>query len=250
MRMMKYFAPLFALICIRFPAGVIVYYATSNICRIIQQDAMYRFDPKVKALVAAEVEEVEELTQEIDERERNRPGYTPPRGAKAAPSDSTPAKPAKADAPTGRSRFRDLLAQAAEQQKAQQDAKEAAKKADGGGGGGAKGGAGTKSGSSPGKAPSGNGNGSGSGSKGSTSAKGGGAKGSSTNGRNGPSGQGSSQSGQSGQSGQTGQSANPGQAGAVHRGPRARGACARSRRGGSTKKVHKRCGRNPAPPRN
>src|SRR5438270_1430970 len=125
MRMMKYLAPLFALFCIKFPAGVVVYYGTSNICRILQQDAMYRFDPKVKTLVAAEVEEVEELTHEIDERQKNRPGYTPPRGAKppAAPAPP-PTKPARgASAPTGRSRFRDLLAAAAEQQKAQQDAK-------------------------------------------------------------------------------------------------------------------------------
>jgi YidC/Oxa1 family membrane protein insertase len=128
MRMMKYFAPLFALICIRFPAGVIVYYATSNICRILQQDAMYRFDPKVKALVVQEVEEVEEMTQEIDERERNRPGYTPPRAAKA--DSPPPSKSAKADGSGGRSRFRDLLAAAAEQQRVQQEVKGAGKKGD------------------------------------------------------------------------------------------------------------------------
>lgn len=123
MRMMKYFAPLFALISIRFPVGVIVYYATSNICRIVQQDAMYRFDPKVKTLVNREVEEVEELTTEIDERERNRPGYTPPRGAKPAP-EAKGAISGRAtgrnqpDRGGGRSRFRDLLAQAAQQAEA------------------------------------------------------------------------------------------------------------------------------------
>ena len=120
MRMMKYFAPLFALICIRFPAGVIVYYATSNICRILQQDAMYRFDPKVKALVVQEVAEVEEMTQEIDDRDRNRPGYTPPRGAK--PNPASPAK-SKSDGAGGRGRFRDLLQAAAEQQRVQQETK-------------------------------------------------------------------------------------------------------------------------------
>ena len=126
MRMMKYLAPLFALICIRFPAGVVVYYAVSNICRILQQDAMYRFDPKVKALVAQEVAEVEVLTHDIDEREKQRPGYTAPRGAKPEPAKGSAPKgvPAKGAAPqAGRSRFRDLLAQAAEQQKLQQDAK-------------------------------------------------------------------------------------------------------------------------------
>lgn len=158
MRMMKYLAPLFALFCIRFPAGVVVYYATSNICRIAQQDLMYRFDPKVKALVAQEVIEVEEITQEIDEGKR-RPGYTPPRSAKAATATAAQSQP------SGRSRFRDLLAAAAEQQKAQQESKAArgnggnqapARSANGtrGGGGGSGGGsggpkaAGTRGGSS------------------------------------------------------------------------------------------------------
>ena len=123
MKMMKYLAPLFALICIRFPAGVIVYYTTSNICRIVQQDAMYRFDPKVKTLVAQEVVEVEELTHEIDEREKQRPGYTPPRSARQQPETGGRAAKGQQPAPSGRSRFRDLLAAAAEQQRSQQEAK-------------------------------------------------------------------------------------------------------------------------------
>ena len=121
MRMMKFLAPLFALICIKFPAGVVVYYATSNLCRILQQDAMYRFDPKVKALVTQEVAEVEELTHEIDERAKQRPGYTPPRGPKPEPAKGSSGRGAAPE--TGRSRFRDLLAQAAEQQRIQQEAK-------------------------------------------------------------------------------------------------------------------------------
>jgi YidC/Oxa1 family membrane protein insertase len=131
MRMMKYLAPLFALICIRFPAGVIVYYATSNICRILQQDAMYRFDPRVKALVVAEVAEVEVMTHDIDEGRKRGPGYTPPRSARPAPDKPAPAKPsgaaAKGAGGGGRSRFRDLLSAAAEQAQAQQEAKAAAK---------------------------------------------------------------------------------------------------------------------------
>jgi YidC/Oxa1 family membrane protein insertase len=164
MKMMKYLAPMFALISIRFPAGVIVYYATSNICRIIQQDAMYRFDPRVKALVAQEVVEVEELTQEIDEREKQRPGYTPPRsarqgGAKPAGSPAGGDRPAKGQPQpqaTGSSRFRNLLAAAAEQQRAQQEAKAAGRGdtgrangngTDGRGGGGRGGGGGGGAGS-------------------------------------------------------------------------------------------------------
>ena len=72
MRMMKYLPLAFTVIFIRFPAGVLLYYATSNICRIVQQDLMYRFDPKVKALVAQEVIEVEELTEEIDQQQADR----------------------------------------------------------------------------------------------------------------------------------------------------------------------------------
>ena len=135
MRMMKYLAPAFALICIKFPAGVVVYYATSNLCRILQQDAMYRFDPKVKALVSQEVAEVEELTHEIDEREKQRPGYTPPRGSKPEPAKGSPGK--SAPPATGRSRFRDLLAQAAEQQRLQQDTKRTGTNGSSSGSGGA-----------------------------------------------------------------------------------------------------------------
>jgi YidC/Oxa1 family membrane protein insertase len=125
MKMMKYLGPLFALICIRFPAGVILYYTMSNICRIIQQDAMYRFDPKVKALVASEVAEVEEITQEIDDREVQRKGYTPPRGAKPDPSPKAPppARQSKPPAKSGRSRFADMLAAAQEEQRRKQQEK-------------------------------------------------------------------------------------------------------------------------------
>ena len=164
MRMMKYLSPLFALICIRFPAGVIVYYAASNICRIIQQDAMYRFDPKVKVLVAQEVIEVEEITQEIDEGKR-RPGYTPPRGAKPAADQDRGAPASKsgrqAAQPGGRSRFRDLLAAAAEQQKTQQTAK--APRSNGGGNGSAKSPTGSSNGTARGGGSGGGGGGGGSG---------------------------------------------------------------------------------------
>lgn len=120
MRMMKYLPLLFVVFTARFPAGVVLYYVMSNISRIVQQDAMYRFDPKVKALVAKEVIEVEEITRDIDDQKKdrtNRPGYTPPRGAKPT-GGAAPAAPGG-----GRSRFRDLLTAAAEQQKAQQDTK-------------------------------------------------------------------------------------------------------------------------------
>ncbi|MBO0730405.1 MAG: membrane protein insertase YidC, partial [Acidimicrobiaceae bacterium] len=66
-RIMKFLPLIFGLFCIRFPAGVVLYYAMSNVCRIIQQALMYRYDPKVKALVAEEVSEVEAKTRDIDD---------------------------------------------------------------------------------------------------------------------------------------------------------------------------------------
>lgn len=95
MKMMKYIPIVFGLICIRFPAGVILYYAMSNLCRIAQQVLMYRYDPKVKALVVRGIDEVEAKTREIDQ-------------SNAAKKKG----PAKADPPAGRPRLRELLANA------------------------------------------------------------------------------------------------------------------------------------------
>jgi YidC/Oxa1 family membrane protein insertase len=143
MRMMKYLPVLFVVFTARFPAGVLLYYSMSNVCRIIQQDAMYRFDPKVKALVAKEVEEVEEITEEIDRDDGSGgrrggsargPGGGGSGGSSGSsgsagagggrrggvPEASPPPKPAG-----GRSRFRDMLAAAADQQQNQQEAKNA-----------------------------------------------------------------------------------------------------------------------------
>lgn len=126
MRMMKFLPLIFVVFCIKFPAGVILYYAMSNVCRIVQQDLMYRFDPRVKALVVQEVQEVEAMTHEIDERDaakRRSPGYTPPRGAAKTGPDDRKAGGGKSGG--GRMKFRDLLAQAAEQQRKAQETRQA-----------------------------------------------------------------------------------------------------------------------------
>lgn len=68
-QMMKFIPIFFGVISIRFPAGVVLYWTVSNMIRILQQWAMYKYDPKVKALVAADVQEVEAKTREIDEKE-------------------------------------------------------------------------------------------------------------------------------------------------------------------------------------
>jgi YidC/Oxa1 family membrane protein insertase len=96
MKMMKFLPIVFGVICIRFPAGVVLYYAMSNLCRIGQQWAMYRFDPKVKALVTTEVNEVEAKTRDLDRAA----------GTRRSQTDT-------GDGPVGgRPRFRDLLANA------------------------------------------------------------------------------------------------------------------------------------------
>jgi YidC/Oxa1 family membrane protein insertase len=124
MRLMKYLPLLFVIFFIRFPAGVLLYYAMSNVCRIVQQDAMYRFDPRVETLVTQEVQEVEANTLEIDERQAGRGKGGPAKTTGSAAANPKPgagsAKPSatsKSGGPTpGRSRFRDLLAAATEQQ--------------------------------------------------------------------------------------------------------------------------------------
>jgi YidC/Oxa1 family membrane protein insertase len=112
MRVMKFLPLIFVVFCINFPAGVVLYYSMSNVCRIIQQDLMYRFDPKVKALVAEEVREVEAITRDIDERPDRARGQV---GLQATPKGG--------DGGGKRTRFRDLLAAAAEQQQKAQDSK-------------------------------------------------------------------------------------------------------------------------------
>lgn len=69
MKMMKYIPIVFGIICVRFPAGLVLYYAVSSLFRLGQQYAMYSFDPKVKALATKRAGAVEARTREIDEEE-------------------------------------------------------------------------------------------------------------------------------------------------------------------------------------
>ena len=87
--MMKFIPLFFGLISLNFPAGVVLYWTVSNFIRVGQQWALYRYDPKVKALVTKDVKEIEAKTREIEATHK--------------------AKPAN-----GKSRFRDLLSNAAE----------------------------------------------------------------------------------------------------------------------------------------
>jgi YidC/Oxa1 family membrane protein insertase len=108
MRLMKYLPLFFVVIFARLPAGVLVYYAMSNVARIVQQDLMYRFDPKVKALVTQEVQEVEALTHEIDDAGSASSSRRPRSGGTSQPGSSGPT--------VAKGRFQRLLATAREEQ--------------------------------------------------------------------------------------------------------------------------------------
>ncbi len=89
MRFMKYLPLVFGVIFIRFPAGVILYYAASSVCRIIQQTLMYRFDPQVKRLAAKDIQEVETEVEELERGGRRSQGRQAPPvqgGATESPS--------------------------------------------------------------------------------------------------------------------------------------------------------------------
>ena len=99
--MMKFIPLFFGLISVRFPAGVVIYWTVSNLIRIGQQWAMYRYDPKVKALVAKDIKEIEAKTREIDAEDKK-------------PNPVGRSRPEGRPGPAGRSRIRDLLSNAAE----------------------------------------------------------------------------------------------------------------------------------------
>ena len=64
--MQKFFPIIFLVIYIRIPAAVVLYFLVSNLLRIAQQGAMWRWDPKLVAEVSAEIHEVEAKTKVID----------------------------------------------------------------------------------------------------------------------------------------------------------------------------------------
>ncbi len=105
MRFMKYLPILFGIIFIRFPAGVILYYAASSILRVFQQTLMYRFDPAVRRLTAKDITSVEKEIVEIDAR-RGAPNGS---GASGGSPVSAPRSPAVGARGSG-SRLRDALA--------------------------------------------------------------------------------------------------------------------------------------------
>ena len=96
MRIMRFFPIIFGLVCIRLPSGLVLYYSVSALFRVGQQWLMYRFDPKVKALVARDDRDIDILEARLEEVERKpKPLARAARGElPAKPSPSTKAKPA------------------------------------------------------------------------------------------------------------------------------------------------------------
>src|SRR3954462_3416594 len=68
--MQKFFPIIFLFIYINIPAAVVLYFLVSNLLRIAQQGAMWRWDPRLAAEVSAEVREVEAKTKVIDTQAR------------------------------------------------------------------------------------------------------------------------------------------------------------------------------------
>jgi len=68
--MQKIFPLVFLVIYVRIPAAVVMYFLVSNVLRIAQQGAMWRWDPKLVAEVASDVRQVEAKTDAIEARSR------------------------------------------------------------------------------------------------------------------------------------------------------------------------------------
>ena len=66
LQFMRFFPVVFGLLCLRFPSGLVLYYAVTALFRVGQQWMMYRYDPKVKALVARDDREIEELEAQLE----------------------------------------------------------------------------------------------------------------------------------------------------------------------------------------
>ena len=89
MQMMRFFPIVFGLLCVRFPSALVLYYAVSSLFRVGQQQAMYRFDPKVKALVARDERDLE-VTEAVLERAEHKPSKSAPLRAAPQRQSSAP----------------------------------------------------------------------------------------------------------------------------------------------------------------
>ncbi|MGC8627482.1 MAG: YidC/Oxa1 family membrane protein insertase [Acidimicrobiales bacterium] len=90
LKFMRLFPILFGIISIRFASALVLYYAVSALFRVGQQWAMYRFDPKVKALVAEDIGVVEARFSEIEHQPPKALPQTRRNGAARSSQDRLP----------------------------------------------------------------------------------------------------------------------------------------------------------------
>src|SRR5437764_7848321 len=96
----KLFPIIFLFIYIRIPAAVVVYFLVSNLLRIAQQGAMWKWDPKLVAEVAIDKREIEDKTRSIEAKSKQVPAKSkgggnrknPPPPAKSPPAKTPPRK--------------------------------------------------------------------------------------------------------------------------------------------------------------
>jgi YidC/Oxa1 family membrane protein insertase len=102
MQLMRFFPVVFGLICIRLPSGLVLYYAVSALFRVGQQLCMYRYDPKVKALVARDDRDMDVMEAKFDEADGPPKSKTsrPPSQKSPPPRAQQPKAPPKALPPS------------------------------------------------------------------------------------------------------------------------------------------------------
>ncbi|HTW07716.1 MAG TPA: YidC/Oxa1 family membrane protein insertase [Acidimicrobiales bacterium] len=93
LRMMRYFPIVFGLICVRLPSGLVVYYAVSALFRVGQQWLMYRYDPKVKALVTRDDRDIDLIEAHLVEDEHKAHNVVARKQSPKALPAPGPAKP-------------------------------------------------------------------------------------------------------------------------------------------------------------
>jgi len=109
LKLMRFFPIIFGLICIRLPSGLVLYYAVSALFRVGQQWLMYRYDPKVKALVKRDDRDLEIMEARLgpSNGSRGARATVPARaalassaGGLAATTSARPNRPPRASGPS------------------------------------------------------------------------------------------------------------------------------------------------------
>jgi YidC/Oxa1 family membrane protein insertase len=97
LQFMRFFPVVFGLLCLRFPSGLVLYYAVTAMFRVGQQWMMYRYDPKVKALVARDDRDIEALEAQLESDGKG--GKVPPAKAPSSKASSPPRSPTRQASP-------------------------------------------------------------------------------------------------------------------------------------------------------